>query len=220
MTSSVIPMPSPQDEGMAASRSQAFVPAVPSILGMYALAAGTFLVAARMAHWYGSAQSAIVLFPLVLILGGVAQFYAGAWALRTSDAVALATHCTWGSFWAAYAILEILFATGRVVRPQGAFPELGYWFVVVAAITWGITAAARHNAGMTTLLALLAVGSTLEAVAELAGMVRLRMLAGYVLVVAALVAWYLATAVMTRFGVIHKARPKTPTLPTESERVA
>ncbi len=73
MTSSVVPMPSPQGEGVALRRSHPTA-ALPSILGMYAFAAATFIVAAHMAHWYGNVQSAIVLFPLVLILGGLAQF--------------------------------------------------------------------------------------------------------------------------------------------------
>jgi hypothetical protein len=94
-------------------RTSPSVPALPSVLGMYAFAAATFIVAAHMAHWYGNAQSALVLFPLVLIFGGLAQFYAGAWSLRTSDAVALAMHCTWGSFWTAYGILELLYSTGH-----------------------------------------------------------------------------------------------------------
>jgi uncharacterized protein len=193
---------------------------LPSILGMYAFAAATFIVAAHMAHWYGNAQSAIVLFPFVLILGGLAQFYAGAWAFRTNDAVALAMHGTWGSFWTAYGILEILYATGRVVRPQGAFSELGFWFIAIAAITWAITVASRENKGVTTVLALLAIGSTLEAIAELAGMDWLRMLAGYFLIASALVAWYVASALMMCFGKKEKTQLASQVAPSESKRVA
>jgi hypothetical protein len=220
MTSPVVSMPSPQGEGKLATRTYLTKSALPSILGMYAFAAGTFIVAARMAHWYGNTQSAMVLFPLVLILGGLAQFYAGAWAFHTNDAVALAMHGTWGSFWVAYGILEILYATGRVVRPQGAFPELGFWFVAVAAITWGITAAAGKNKAVATVLTLLALGSTIEAVAELAGADWLRMLAGYFLIASALVAWYVASTLIIRFGEIDKARPGPPVVSSESARVA
>ncbi len=220
MTSSVVPMPSPQGEGKLATRTPLAMAALPSILGMYAFAAGTFIVAARMAHWYGNTQSAIVLFPLVLIVGGLAQFYAGAWAFRTNDAVALAMHGTWGSFWVAYGILEILYSTGRVARPQGAFPELGFWFVAIAAITWGITAAAGKNKRVATVLALLAVGSTLEAVAELAGVDWLRMLAGYFLIASALVAWYVASALIMNFGKMDKTQASSPVASSESARVA
>jgi len=220
MTSQVVPMPNLQEESRPAMRAFRGATALPSILGMYAFAAATFLVAARMANWYGNAHSAIVLFPLVLFLGGLAQFYAGAWAFRMNDAVALAMHGTWGSFWTAYGILELLYASGRVVRPQGAFPELGFWFIVVAAITWAITAASRENKGITSLLALLAIGSTLEAIAELAGIGWLRMLAGYFLIASALVAWYVASALIMRFGRTAQAQSATPAAPSESVHAA
>jgi succinate-acetate transporter protein len=212
-------MPSPEGGGDLAHMSLVKVPP-PSILGMYAFAAATFIVSARMVHWYGNAQSAIVLFPLVLIFGGLAQFYAGTWAFQTRDAVALAMHGTWGSFWTAYGILEILYATGRVARPQGAFPELGYWFIAMAAITWGITVASRENKGMMTVLTLLAIASTLEAVAQLAGINGLRMLGGYFLMASALVAWYVATVLIVRFGRTEKARGAMPLSSSESERAA
>jgi uncharacterized protein len=220
MTSSVVPMPKSQEEGELAMRPSASGTAMPSILGMYSFAAATFIVAAHMAHWYGNAHSAIVLFPLVLIFGGLAQFYAGAWSLRANDAVALAMHCTWGSFWTAYGILELVYSTGRLVRPQGAFSELGFWFIVVAAITWAITAASRENKGVTSLLALLAIGSTLEAIAELAGMEWLRMVAAYFLIASALVAWYVASALMIRFGKMPKTQLATPVTHGESMRAA
>ena len=191
----------------------------PSILGMYAFAAATFLVAARMAHWYGNNQSAIILFPLVLILGGLAQFYAAAWTFRTRDVLALALHGTWGAFWTAYGILELLYGAGRVTRPQGAFPELGFWFVVIAAITWAITAAARGKI-MSTFLWLLAIGSSLEAIAELAGAGWLRIVAAYFLIASALVAWYAASRLMMRFVSAGKTKAGLAKTESESARAA
>lgn len=216
MTSTVVSMPDPEGGGAHAAVTMF----APSILGMYAFAAATFIVSARMVHWYGSLQSAMVLFPLVLIFGGLAQFYAGTWAVQSHDAVALAMHGTWGSFWTAYGILEILFASGRVARPQGAFPELGFWFIVMAAITWAITFAARERTGLMTVLLLLACGSTLEAIAELAGIGGLRILAGYFLMASALVAWYVSTLLMLRVGRIEKAHHSAPTPTSESVRAA
>jgi hypothetical protein len=51
-----------------------------------------------------------------------------------------------------------------------------------------------------TTLALLATPSTLDAIAELRGKNGLRILAGYVLTGSALVAWYVATILVLRFG--------------------
>jgi uncharacterized protein len=218
MTSQVVPMPNPQEDTRLVTYTSRVATGLPSILGMYAFAAATFIVAAHMAHWYGNAQSAIVLFPLVLFFG-LAQFYAGAWAFRSGDAVALAMHGTWGTFWTAFGILELLYATGRVPHPLGAFSELGFWFIAVAAITWGITAASREK-GVTTLLALLAIGSTLEAIAELAGIDWLRMLAGYFLIASALVAWYVASALIMRFGKTAKTKSPMPVANSESVHAA
>lgn len=220
MASSVVSMPNPQDEGRFGRRNSPVSTALPSILGMYAFAAATFMVAARMAHWYGNSHSAVILFPLVLIFGGLAQFYAGAWGFRTNDAVALAMHGTWGSFWTAYGVLEILIATGMVVRPEGAFSALGYWFIVSAAITWAIMVASRKNTGITTVLALLAIGATLEAVAELAGLGWLRMVAGYLLIASAIAAWCVASALIIRVTKMEKTATTTTVAPSESVRVA
>ena len=42
---------------------------------------------------------------------------------------------TWGSFWLGYGMLTGLIASGRFTAPAGAFPEMAFWFVAVAAIT-------------------------------------------------------------------------------------
>jgi len=218
MTSTVVSMPSAEGGDRTYMLPAKFAP--PSILGMFALAAATFIVSARMVHWFGNPHSAFILFPLVLIFGGLARFYASTWAFQARDVVALAMHSTWGSFWTAYGILELLYATGRVARPAGAFPELGFWFIAMAAITWSVTIAARERTGMMTVLALLACGSTLEAIAELAGMDSVRILAGYFLFASAVVAWYVATVLMLGFEKIEKAHRAQPAPAGESARAA
>ena len=218
MTSPVVAMPNPQGGGLSAIATSTPPSRLPSILGMYAFAAATFVVAANMAHWYGGAQSAIVLFPLVLFFG-LAEFYAAAWAFRTNDAIAVAMHGTWGAFWTAYGILELLYSNGKVAHTQATFSELGFWFIVIAAITWGITAASRNNE-VRTVLGLLAIGATLEAIAELTGVEGLRMLAGYFLIASSLVAWYVASAVMVRFTRQIKSPTVTSVAPGETARVA
>src|SRR5262249_2572798 len=121
--------------------------AAPSILGLYGFAGATFMVAAHMAHWFGSAQTNMVLWPFAAFFGGLAQFMAGMWAYKARDGVATAMHGMWGSFWMAYGTLWVLVAAGKVTIPANgaAFPALGFWFVVLAAITWAGTAAARFE---------------------------------------------------------------------------
>jgi uncharacterized protein len=218
MTSQVVPMPNPQGGGLA-PRSVRFAGTLPSILGLYTFAAATFVVGTRMAHWYGSAQSASVLFPLILFFG-VAEFFAGAWAFRTGDRMAVAMHGTWGTFWTAFGILDLLYAMGTVSHPAFS-SELGFWFIAIAAITWGLTAGARENKGIMSLLLLLAIGATLECIAELAGLESLRIIAGYFMFVSAIVAWCVATTQLVRSEKIEeKAQPAVPVAQNESMRAA
>ncbi len=179
--------------------------AAPSILGLYGFAGATFMVAANMAHWFGNGSSVLYLFPFVAMFGGLAQFLAGMWAYRARDGVATAMHGMWGSFWMAYGILQLLIAFGRIQAPQGAWPEIGYWFIVLAAITWvGAFAAGADNKCLVTMLSLLAAGSTIAAAGELTGSDGTMVLAGYLFMLAAVAAWYTASALMLNEAYGHQ----------------
>lgn len=172
--------------------------AAPSILGLYGFAGATFMVAAHMAGWFGGPHTVMYLAPFAAIFGGLAQFLAGMWAFKARDGLATAMHGLWGSFWIAFGILALMFARGGLGLPGGTFPELGYWFIVAAAITWiGAWAALAENVSLFLVLAFLALGSTLEAIARLSGsMGALNMAAGYAFIVSAVVAYYTASALM------------------------
>src|SRR3954470_3873665 len=109
--------------------------AAPSVRGLYGFAAATFMVAANLAGWYGGKGSPEFLFPFAALFGGVAQFAAGMWAFRARDALASAIHGMWGAFWMAYGVLFLLVATGALSVPSGTWPEFGYWFLTLGAIT-------------------------------------------------------------------------------------
>ncbi len=172
--------------------------AAPSILGLYGFAGATFMVAAHMAHWFGGAQTDMVLWPFAAFFGGLAQFLAGMWSYKARDGVATAMHGMWGSFWMAFGILWVLVAAGKVTIPaSGAFPALGFWFIVLGAITWaGTAAASAESKVVTAVLGFLAAGSTAAAIGYLAGSGALTILAGWLFIVSAIIAWYAATALM------------------------
>jgi uncharacterized protein len=173
--------------------------AAPSILGLYGFAGATFMVAAHMAHWFGTSQTNMVLWPFAAFFGGLAQFLAGMWSYKARDGVATAMHGMWGSFWMAFGVLWILVAAGKVTVPANgaAFQGLGFWFIVLAAITWaGMAAASAESKVVAWVLGFLALGSTVAAIAELAGVEALRMLAGWLFIISAVIAWYAATALM------------------------
>jgi uncharacterized protein len=174
--------------------------AAPSILGLYGLAAALFIVGANLAGWYGTAVTPLVLFPFVLFFGGLAQFLAGMWSYRARDGLATAMHGMWGSFWIAYGIYW-LFVAMTVLPPisvsRTAMLGVGYWFIVLAAITWvgALAALARHLALAVT-LAVLAAGSTILAIGWTWPVASIVRPAGDVLVAAAVIAFYAASALM------------------------
>ncbi len=179
--------------------------AAPSILGLYGFAGATLIVAAHMAGWYGDDETTAFLWPFAAAFGGVAQFAAGMWAYKARDAIATAMHGMWGSFWVGLGILELLFATGTLTRPQGAFPEFGFWFIALAAITWmGAIAAMGENVALTAVLGTLALGATFAAIAEFLGSDAWTVIAGWTFIVSAVCAWYTASALMFE-GVFGRA---------------
>jgi uncharacterized protein len=193
--------------------------AAPSILGLFGFAAATFMVAANMAGWYGNTDTPLVLFPFALTAGGIAQFLAGMWAYRARDAIATAMHGIWGSFWIAYGLYTLLIALGvlpAATTSSGSAPgAFGLWFVVLAAITWvGAIAATADNTALTALLVMLAAGSTLLAIALLAATPTVLVIGAYLLIISALIAWYLAAAMML------EAAFNRPVLPTGKRHTA
>jgi uncharacterized protein len=173
--------------------------APPSILGLYGFAAATFVVSAQMAGWFGDMQSTLLFLPFAALFGGLAQFLAGMWAFKARDGLATAVHGMWGSFWMAFGLVELILASGRGPFPPGMFGALGYWFIVLAAITWVCMIAAwAENAATAVVLAFLAAGSTLAAIGLLAASHAATVAAGYLLVGSAISAWYAASAMVLK----------------------
>ena len=171
--------------------------AAPSVLGLYGFMGATLIVAAHMAGWYGSETTPEFLFPFAAMFGGVAQFAAGMWAFKARDALATAMHGMWGSFWMAYGILYALDATGTLALPTGKFVGLGFWFIVLAAVTaMGALAALGESLGLFAVLSTLATGSVLAAIAMITGSSGWETVAGWVFVFSAGFAWYTASAMM------------------------
>jgi uncharacterized protein len=171
--------------------------AAPSILGLFGFAGATFIVAAHLAGWYGSDKSPEFLFPFAAMFGGLAQFLAGMWAFKARDGVATAMHGMWGSFWLAYGVLNLLVAVGVYTLPAGTFPELGFWFLALAAITaLGAVASLAESLGLFTVLTSLAVGSAFLALHYLTGAGWWETAGGWILVGSAVAATYTAGAMM------------------------
>lgn len=198
--------------------------AAPSVLGLFAFAGATFIVATHMAGWYGDSSTPQFLFPFAAVFGGVAQLLAGMWAFRARDALATAMHGTWGSFWIAYGILYLLVGTGALVAPQ-PFVALGYWFIALAAITAvGAIAAMAENIALFLTLTALAGGATLAATGMITGTSGIETVAGWVFLASAVLAFYTASSMLFeatyRRVVLPLGRLSGPNRPGEAPRQA
>lgn len=174
--------------------------AAPSILGLYGFAGATLILASHVAGWWGDSQSTSYIWPFAAAFGGVAQFTAAMWSYKARDAIATAMHGMWGSFWVGWGILELLFATGTLTAPEGAFPAFAMWFVALAWITlMGAVAATWENMALTAVLGTLTLGAAFTAVAEFVGSpagTGWAALGGWTFVISAVCAWYTASALM------------------------
>jgi succinate-acetate transporter protein len=75
---------------------------------------------------------------------------------------------------------------------------LGFWFIALCAITFSgmLGALAEMSMGVVSVLGTLAAGSGLAAVGFLQGDAYIQHWAGWVFVISAILAWYVATAMM------------------------
>lgn len=173
--------------------------AAPSILGLAGFAGATFIVASNLAGWWGTSTSPLALAPFAAMFGGLAQFAAGMWAYKARDAIATLAHGTWGSFWLAYLVLNILVGTHVVTQPTPWYhnPEVGMWFFALA-ITTTIAAVAALTEGLalTAVLGTLAAGSGITAGAFIYGSLGWAHVGGWVFVISAGCAWYMVAAML------------------------
>ena len=176
--------------------------AAPSILGLYGFAAATFIVAGNLAGMYGNPATPLILFPFALFFGGLAQFLAGMWSYRARDGLASAMHGMWGSFWLAYGFFWFLIAIHALpaITPATRTAQLGFgfWFVVLAAITWvGAVAALARNVALSLVLFTLAAGVTIIAIAWIVPYrITVVQSGAWTLVASAVIAFYTASALM------------------------
>jgi uncharacterized protein len=188
------------EDGFARPRVMLQPFAAPSVLGLFGFASATFMVALHLTGVYGGTKTNGTLWPFAAMFGGVAQFLAGMWAYRVRDTIATAMHGMWGAFWIAFGILNLLIMWGKIPdHPAGSIsdPAFAMWFWTLGAITAaGALAAIAESLGLFAVLGTLATGSILFAIGLSAGSTGWVKIAGWVFVASAILAYYVATAIM------------------------
>jgi hypothetical protein len=159
------------------------------------LGAIAFLLGSYWAGWYGRVGTPTLLFPFILLIGGLAQLLAGMWSFRARDSISAVALTTWGTFFLGYGVLNWLFATG--VFPAASFRELGMIFFVVGAITLSTAwAAATENFALMLTLIALTVSAALLGIGQQVQSAGWTIAGGWVLFATSILAWYTATAMM------------------------
>lgn len=192
--------------------------AAPMILGLLSLASATFLVGALWAGLYGATPTLAFLIPFVAVFGGLTQLLSSMWSFRARDGLATILHGLWGSSWLAFGILYYLVARGFVPAPAAAASELGFWFVALAAISWVVTvASAARNTSLVVTVGLLSLSATLAAISYFIGSTGLLVVAGWVMLIGGLAAFYTGSALLFQGSFGREVLPlgRAPELVTE-----
>ncbi len=176
----------------------------PAPLGLSAFALTTFVFslvnAGIIQQGADPGQQIVNLFlPLALIYGGLAQFVAGILEFRTGNTFAVTGFCSYGAFWIALAVMNLMARQGIIAETRLA--EAQGWFFLGWAILTAILliAAFGLNVGLIVVFALLLATFILLIIGDLLGgpegpgkiWVNI---GGYVGIITALAAWYVAAA--------------------------
>lgn len=146
--------------------------AAPSIMGFFGFMIATLMVGAWQAGWYGGRVTPLILWPFVLVAGGLVQVVAAVACLKARDGVALAVHTVWGAFWISWSVLQILVVTGTMLPiPLGTTsPSFAFWFLALGLVTGSAALASAASSGLLFLtLGTLTAGAGLTAAGFFAG---------------------------------------------------
>ena len=166
----------------------------PAPLGLCGFALTTFVLGTVGAGWFPPASASVVV-ALALFYGGVAQFMAGMWEFRAGNTFGATAFSSFGAFWLSYAMIFIP-GTGildALTKSNALHPALGIYF-----LAWGIftfllfLGSFRLTLAHMALFGFLTLTFLVLALGELLVASSLGVLGGYLAIITALIAWYIA----------------------------
>jgi succinate-acetate transporter protein len=160
----------------------------PAPLGLTGFALTTWMLSMVNAGWFTGASVPLVL-ASAFAFGGTAQFAAGLMEMPRGNTFGFVAFCSYGAFWWSFALLVLFF--GATVPP--AF--IGWWLVMWGVFTFymWIGSLALNRAVQLVFLALW-ITFFLLGFGDMTGMVGLHQAGGYMGLVTAALAFYLAAA--------------------------
>ncbi|MDA8252304.1 MAG: acetate uptake transporter [Rhodospirillales bacterium] len=160
----------------------------PAPLGLTGFALTTWMLSMVNAGWFTGAAVPMVL-ATAFAFGGVAQFFAGLMEMPRGNTFGTVAFCSYGAFWVSFALFVKFFAGGVPA------PFVGWWLVmwgVFSLFMWVGTLALNRALQMVFLA--LWITFFLLGGADLFGMPALHTIGGYVGLLTAVLAFYLAAA--------------------------
>jgi uncharacterized protein len=167
-------------------------------VGLSSLAIASFFIGAYYAHWYGTNLTPALLFPFVLIFGGIIPLIASVWMFRARDVLGTVALGVWGAFWLGVGLFTWVYGSQRAAfGPISLLGDFTFLSFALAAITLSTAIAALgENVGLFATLISLTTAAVLLGLAQALGSLPLLGTAGYVFVLSSVFGWYTATALM------------------------
>ena len=185
----------------------------PGPLGLAAFALTTFVLSFFNAD-LAPKSGELIVFPLALAYGGIAQFAAGMWEFRTGNTFGAVAFTSFGAFWVSLWFFNQFFAE-EIKDPGVVGHAVGLYL-----IAWGIfttymfVASLRTTVAVSLVFFLLAITFFLLGFGNRGANADVIKLGGYFGLATAIVAWYASFAVVTNstFG-----RTVLPVVPLKRE---
>ena len=162
----------------------------PAPLGLFGFAVTTWMLCMFNVGWY-TPTSFPLTFATAFVFGGAAQFIAGLLEYPRGNTFGFVAFCSYGCFWFAFALYLMAFGG------KGPLEFLGAWLVVWAALTlvlWIATLKMPNSRVLQLVFLTLWIAFLLLGLSHLLHMDVLHTTGGYVGLVTAALAFYLASA--------------------------
>jgi hypothetical protein len=166
----------------------------PGPLGLAGFALTTFILSLVNAGILKGSGDVLTVIGLAVFYGGIAQFAAGMWEFRTGNTFGAVAFTSFGAFWLSFAALLIPgFGVGLGSKTGPSGEAIGYYLIGWAVFTGIMTLGTlRINGALFILFILLFITYILLAMGFLLPSTNMTGYGGYLGIVVAIVAWYIA----------------------------
>jgi succinate-acetate transporter protein len=176
----------------------------PGPLGLAAFAMTTFVLSVFNANIISNEKLEVVVLPIALFYGGIAQMLAGMWEFKKGNTFGATAFSSFGAFWLAYAAYAKFVLPGIEQQPD-AYKATGLFLLgwtIFAALLF--TASVRISGALALVFATATAAFVLLTVGKLGQNTSITHLGGVMGLVTAGCAWYTAWA-----GVMNDAWKRT-----------